>query len=702
MSTTKLNKLEANNEIKSNYLFANEVLAKLCSSKKEGRINLISYNSDKNLVAIPIYISLDTINYFIYSADKKSLMMTFKTKELHSINKTPVFRIIPKNQEKNCFELLFKYKQNIENEERLANIPITLCASNADEKFDYLREIVDSKQCQLNKRDFQSLGIDRTKVYKNINVVQNLVKEHQKGIIDMNDPNNFNKKINNSDLEYLRKLKQKNKRRKKGDGSDDDENERNSKRLLDYLKNLKYLNRNIFNPNDPNYINFLNKLKKNSLSSRKLFMIKNLISLRIAIFTRFHFDELSAANKNKETDLDNDKNKNKNKNTINDIDSKNFMKFLLNIAKRSIKDMEKNLNDMIDEEKERKLRENLKLLDSLNKIEQTKKGNFKMCLLTNSPGSKYSNYLEKKKTLCMIIHGFDNANRFKDCMGNDKEFCKGCCGKFAKKEKLESCLRDCKDYLRRAKAESDFLNSIGKPNREELDENDKMRKKKNDDIISNLFKKINEDDKNKIKGKKKPRRNRGLDELNKLIDESNEKKRRKAKKTPKRRKNNITDNLLNLFNANRELKKQREERNKKRNSGLKKNNLIDDLLNRNKPKKRTKPKRKPFDTVSGILKLLKEEEDENERAKAKARARAKAKSDSKGKKKKDNLISDLLSDYEKSERDRIERQRKLDEDLSKKRINKIIDDLENNKSNKGKKKKSTKSNLFLIFFYLNF
>ncbi len=705
------NVLETNTELESKNFFTNEFLSKLCSSRKEGRISLISFDSNKKLMANPIYIYLDSENYNLYNLNKKSIITTFKTKDLESINKIPVFRKVPKIQNKNCFELLFLNEKNKNPDIRLRYIPITLCASSEDEKLDYLKKIVDSKQCELNIRDKKIEGIDRTKVYKNINVVQKLVKERNKRLEKLIDPYNLNLKTNATDLENMRRLRQKlldEKKRQKGDDEDI-----YLKRILKFLKNLKFLNINLFDPRDPNYLNYIKKIRKSRYNLKKVILMERIMTLRVAVLTKFIQDKIKSkkkvvekdfdddkdkdSDKDKDKDKEKDKDKKKLKDIFNDVERLNFIKFILRVSKRKAENLDKYYINLVDDEKDRALQENLKLIDSLKKIEQAKKGVYKMCLLTNTPESKIGDYLKKKKDVCVIIYGFDNPNKVNECMNNDQEFCKDCCRRFAKNEKITTCLQSCKEYIKRAKSEYEFLNSLKLPSKEEFDKKRDAEKKKKNNLVNNLLKTFNENEKNKIKdkNKKKPKRDPGQEEIDKLINESEEEKRRKAKKTSKKKKKNVADDLLNIYKENRDLQRQREKKQRdKRNSQLKKTNLIDDLFNRIKPKKKTKPKKKPVDTLKDLLEKIDKDDDENEKAK---RARAKAKSDSDKMKNRNDIINSMLNIYNQSEMDKTERQRKLDEENLKKRRNKIIEDLEkdesDSKSDSKKEKKSKKSNL---------
>merc|ERR1712032_471899 len=106
-----------------------------------------------------------------------------------------------------------------------------------------------------------------------------------------------------------------------------------------------------------------------------------------------------------------------------------------------------------------------------------KKGVHKMCLLKNTPGSRKGNYKNKKRSVCISIHGLNDPEKLKKCMKKDLNFCFGCCGKFAKNGKNGVCEKDCKAKIIRAKAEVKILKAVKKSKKKPVKQEKKKKEK---------------------------------------------------------------------------------------------------------------------------------------------------------------------------------------------------------------------------------
>jgi hypothetical protein len=194
---TKFDKLESEIESESENFLKNKLVVQMCGGFKEGRLNLISIDSKKKVIANPIFVNFNSDSFNMYNIDKKSLIKSFKTNDLRKINKKPVYRPVSKDQEKNCFEIVFKNnsfivkqgKNQPKNKSKL--VPITLCASNEDQKLNFLKSIVNKKQCQLNELAKSQKNIDRQKKYKNKLVIQKALNEKKKNAEKLKVPDNF-------------------------------------------------------------------------------------------------------------------------------------------------------------------------------------------------------------------------------------------------------------------------------------------------------------------------------------------------------------------------------------------------------------------------------------------------------------------------------------------------------------------------------
>ena len=186
-ATANFDKLES--EIESENFLTNKLLIQLCGFK-EGRLNLIAYDAKKKIIANPIFLNFDSQNFNLYNKDKKSIIKSFKTQDLLRLNKIPLVRPVPKDHRKNCFELIFKNSDK-KTSVKIKQIPITLCASNQDQKFGFLKDIANKKQCSLNRYDKLVKGIDREKLYKNCNTIEKLIKKKNKNSKKMKTPDNF-------------------------------------------------------------------------------------------------------------------------------------------------------------------------------------------------------------------------------------------------------------------------------------------------------------------------------------------------------------------------------------------------------------------------------------------------------------------------------------------------------------------------------
>jgi hypothetical protein len=650
------NEAKTNTEIetnkKSENFLTNQLFMKMCGNK-EGRINLISFNSQKKLIANPVYMIFDSKNFNFFNINKKSLIIHFKTFDLKSVNKIPIVKPLPEKETKNCFELLFENTRSDDEEStiKMKMIPITLCATDVDKKLSFLKEIVNTKQCQLNKFDKLTKGIDRTKVFKNLNVVQKLLKERKKNMEKLKVSDNFSCCAKNATK-----------------------------------------------------IDNINEAKKDQIDPKKELLIKKLMALKIEVFNRFKKDMIFSAQRRL-------------------YETNKLKTFMKELRKKSSKDLENKFKNFIKQEKEKRLKESVEMLNSLKKIgnNNNKKGLYKMCQLSNSPNSNNGDYKDKKKNVCIMIHGFDKPKDLNQCINNDENFCMSCCSKFAENEqKRKTCERDCLEHTKKAKAEIDLFNSLRNQKKQKTKSSKGKKKKSRGSLVDDLLNNYYKNKKNKRKGKGK-RRGRGseLDEIDKLI--RNSRKKKTVKKVKNKKTNLLVDDLLNSYNKNKNNKDiYYINKKKKITDNSNRDKIINDLLNRAKSKKQIDDKNKnKIKDKKNTDKII---NDLLNREKSKKDIDHKNKNKIKDKKNTDKIINDLLNSSKRKKKIRskpkkknymdilkslrlnqnkgkfdADRARKKSKEKQKKDYEKIIKDLENLNQRKKKKKKG---NLFSIINFL--
>jgi len=549
----------------------------------EGRLNLVVYNKDKKLVSSSLRVNFDSDNFSFFNQEKKTLIQNFKMEDLQKINKIPLIRPVNLDSNTNCFELIFKNsnKKAI----NLNLIPITLCSGNIDEKLNFLKQIVNKKQCQLNRIYRQKNGTDRNKVLENYDIINKLLDERKKKLLDLR--NNYLNK-NETGTCCIKE-------------TDTQENQLTLDKDLLKLKKIKNEMQKEYGKDGYNkyknnsYDEFITKRKEISkedyhrnLLLDKILDIKKELDSKLGKNVYFRDDEKEIAKRNRALE-----------------------EFMKNLFSKNLKDLLNEYKNLIEKEKQKALKSNEDLLNYLKKIEQMPKGNFKMCIPKNTSNMNYKNQI---KNTCISIYGIDKIDKVHKCINDKNKFCKLCCDKYANlsENKLNQCQQGCKKSINKAELDSVLDNSLdnlsNKLNQSKIQskENNEKRneiKKDNENksLINGLLnaykKKINEK-KSQYDSKNNKEKNlqdvllKQLDDIDKLKSDREKQKSFKKKF--------ITENLKfnNKSNSDSELdklleeerrKKKRLDKNKKQKDDQKKNQdsnlLLKELMNEYKNRK---------------------------------------------------------------------------------------------------------------------